>query len=171
MTNATQKTKTETVTIKGRTVTRQNVLDAIATCDRLGSAAFLTANGYKDAVRFHLRHDGRSYPSKAILGVAAGLTSKEFFGGARGTVNLLARLGFHVRNSETGEIVDAKLDGLRRDLLAAGLDVSEQPWPTPEVMPAAYFLSGSNRPAEIRGMGGHAPGHHLRIGDAGAVGD
>lgn len=152
MTNATTTTTEQTVTIKGRTITRDQVLETLASCDRLGVDGFLAANGYRDAVRFHLRHDGRSYPSKAILGVAAGLTAAEFFGGARGTVAPLARLGFHVRNSSTGEIVDADLDGLRRDLLAAGLDVEERPWPSTDVAPAAYFLSGSNRPAEIRGL-------------------
>jgi len=145
-------TTTQTITIKGREVSRDDILRTISECDRLGKSEFLSAHGYADAVRFHLRHDGRSYPSKAILGVAAGLTAKEFFGGARGTVSLLGRLGFHVRNSETGEIVDATLEGLRRDLVATGIDVQEEPWPTPAVTPTAYFLSGSNRPAEIRGL-------------------
>jgi len=141
------------IIIKGRTVTRARVLEVLAECDELGAADFLQQHGYRDAVRFHLRHDGRSYPSKAVLGVAAGLDASEFFGGARGTVAHLGRLGFYVRNSATGEIVDPTLEGLRRDLIAAGLDVAESAWPEPAVTPAAYFLSGSNRPAEIRGLG------------------
>lgn len=152
-TTTTADTYAADIIIKGRTVTRARVLEVLAECDELGAADFLQQHGYRDAVRFHLRHDGRSYPSKAVLGVAAGLEASEFFGGARGTVAHLGRLGFYVRNSATGEIVDPTLEGLRRDLIAAGLDVAESAWPEPAVTPAAYFLSGSNRPAEIRGLG------------------
>ncbi len=154
MINDTTTAATESVTLRGRTITRVDVLNAVSECDELGKAAFLSAHGYRDSVRYHLRHDGRSYPSKAILGAAAGLTSKEHFGGARETVSLLGRLGFHVRNSDTGEVVDALgLDKIRVDMIAAGFDDPAPEWPTLPVTPAAYFLSGSNRPGEIASLG------------------
>lgn len=141
------------IVVGGRRVTREDVLRSIARCEAIGRIRFLAEGGYREAVRWHLRHDGRSYPSKAILGDAAGLRSDEFFGGARGAVQALSRLGFHVRNSETGEIADVRLDSLRRLLEREGLDVRERPWPDSPVAPTAYFASGSNRPAEIRGLG------------------
>jgi len=148
----TERAASESITLKGRTVTRQDVLAACAAYDEMGKDEFLAARGYSDAVRYHLRLDGRSYPSKAILGVAAGLTSKEFFGGAAHTVAQLGQLGFHVRNSETGEIVDPGLEALRKRVLAEGLNVGEAAWPNPAVQPTAYFASGSNQPGEIRGL-------------------
>ncbi len=141
-----------TTTIAGRTVTRAAVLAAVAEHDRLGSVAFLRRYGYRSASRFHLRLDGRSYPSKAIAGVAAGVESADFFGGARGAAGNLARLGFDVRNSKTGAIVSRELDSLRRACEREGLDVSEKPWPDTKIQPTAYFASGSNRATEIRGM-------------------
>tara|TARA_R110002167_G_scaffold143958_1_gene333636 strand:- start:3669 stop:4886 length:1218 start_codon:yes stop_codon:yes gene_type:complete len=148
----TERAAVESITLKGQKVTRQDVIDATRSYDELGKEAFLATGGYSDAVRYHLRLDGRSYPSKAILGSAAGLTSKEFFGGAAHTVAQLAMLGFHVRNSETGEIVDPGLEALRKRVLAEGLNVGEAAWPNPAVQPTAYFASGSNQPGEIRGL-------------------
>jgi len=60
------------IILKGRRVRRRDVLETIRECERVGRATFLDRHGYQDATRYHLRHDGRSYPTKAILGVAAG---------------------------------------------------------------------------------------------------
>ena len=140
------------ITINGHEVTRADVLAAIALCDELGKVRFLRRYGFRESIRFHLRHNGRSYPSKAILGVAAGLSSTDFFGGAAHTGRQLSALGFHVRNSETGAVLDRALDSLRRACVREGLDVSEKPWPERTNTPTAYFASGSNRPLEIRGL-------------------
>ena len=148
----TEAAKVASAIVKGQRITRDDVLRTVAECDAIGKLAFLQRHGYQDAVRFHLRHDGRSYPSKAILGVAAGLSASDFFGGMRGTVDVLGRLGFHVRDSRDGEILDPTLDGLRRRCEAAGLEVAEKSWPEFDVAPAAYFASGSNRATEIRGL-------------------
>lgn len=78
-------------------VTRDSILEAVASCDELGEAAFLARNGYRPSLVYRLVVDGKSYPSKAILGVAAGLTARQFSGGAAHTVRTLARLGFSVR--------------------------------------------------------------------------
>lgn len=142
------------VIVKGRRVTRDDILEVLALCDRMGKGAFLEAHGYREAHRYHLRHDGRSYPSKAILGVAAGLESSEFFGGAASTVSRLARLGFYVRDSLTGDVVDEiGLESLRRTVIAAGFDDPAPAWPELPVTPASYFASGSNRAAEIAALG------------------
>lgn len=142
------------VTTRGHTATRADVLNAITVCDELGQDEFLRRNGYRDSVRYHLRHNGRSYPSKAILGVALGLASDDFFGGARETVKFLGELGFHVRNSETGEVVDKLgLDAIRAQMIADGFHDPAPEWPTLPVTPSAYFASGSNRPAEISALG------------------
>ena len=140
------------IVVRGRVVTRSDVLSAVALFDELGSVSFLRRHGYRDASRFHLRQNGRSYPSKAILGVAAGLSSTEFFGGASGAAGQLASLGFHVRNSATGALVDRHLDSLRRACVKEGLDVGETPWPDLDVVPTSYFASGSNMVTEIRGL-------------------
>ena len=142
----------QAIQLRGRTVTRADVLSAISSCDELGCVRFLRRNGFREATRFVLRHNGRSYPSKAILGVAAGLASADFFGGAAHTARSLAELGFHVRNAETGSIMDRELDSLRRACEREGLAVEEKPWPVTDVVPTAYFASGSNRPLEIRGL-------------------
>jgi len=80
-----------------RDVTPAKILEAVAECDELGEAAFLAAHGYGESRVYRLVVGGTSYPSKAILGVAAGLTARQFSGGAAHTVRTLARLGFTVR--------------------------------------------------------------------------
>ena len=141
-----------TITLCGRTVTAADVRRAVAELDELGCVRFLRRYGYRQASRFHLRINGRSYPSKAILGVAAGLEPSQFFGGAAGAAASLTRLGFQVRNSKTGALMSRELDSLRRACEKEGLAVSEKPWPATDVVPTAYFASGSNRAAEIRGL-------------------
>lgn len=145
---------TETVTLRGREISRHDVLAALGDCDREGKAAFLAARGYGDSLRYHLRHNGRSYPSKAILGAAAGLDSADFFGGARETVSLLKRLGFEVRNASSGAVVDRDgLEEIRVHMVDAGFDDPAPMWPELPVEPSAYFASGTNRPAEIAALG------------------
>ncbi len=131
------------------TVTRDAVLEAIGECDRIGMHAFLEKHGYRPSAKYQLRYKGKSYPSKAILGVAAGMISQEFFGGAAVVVRHLTRLGFQVREG-------------RRTVTALGLlqlaksadREGYETWTQPElpVEPSSYFASGSNRDAEIRGM-------------------
>ena len=136
--------------VAGRTVTRDQVLAAVAECDELGKVVFLRKHGY-GAGRYALRVNGRSYPSKAILGVAAGLASADFFGGARGAAGNLARLGFDVREVTTGARISRELDSLRRKVAADPSFVAEAAWPELAIDPAAYFASGTNRAPEIVG--------------------
>lgn len=79
-------------------LTREQVLATIRKCDEMGEAAFLKAHGYGPSTKFVLRFNRRSYPSKAILGVAAGLKSSEFSGGTAHAVRVLERLGFNTKD-------------------------------------------------------------------------
>ena len=80
-------------------VTRDDVLRAIATCDRLGVETFLRANGYGPRFAYQIRLGQRSYPAKAILGAAAGLPPRDLFGGIAHAGPRLIALGFQVRKS------------------------------------------------------------------------
>lgn len=124
-------------------ITRHEVIAAIRECDELGEAAFLANYGYQAARQWQLRYKGRSYPSKAILGVAGSLNADQFFGGVAQTVPALQRLGFQVRNGARVRVDQAVVELAERHKL-----------PTAELGcdPAAYFHSGSNRPDEIRGL-------------------
>lgn len=88
-------------------ITRDSVMAALAEFDRLGREAFLAKHGYQPAKRYRLRHRGRLYDSKAIFGVAYGLTNAcpspeaaAFSGGARHAAGALMRLGFTVYRGE-----------------------------------------------------------------------
>ena len=71
-------------------VTRQNILQAIAEYDSRGADDFLGVYGYVASVGYELVHEGRSYDPKAILGVAHRyatgflVPSHEFSGGDQG---------------------------------------------------------------------------------------
>ena len=92
---------------------RAAVLAAIKKCDELGREEFLSHNGYGPARGYFLRHDDRTYDSKAIVGVAFGfqhstkpLRSDEFSGGARRVQPVLERLGFSVITTVTADTAD-----------------------------------------------------------------
>ena len=85
-------------------VTRADVIRAITEYDRLGQDQFLAEHGFGRATAYLLIHDGRSYDSKAIAGVAykfatgVPLGAHEFSGGIYGAARVLRRLAFEVRN-------------------------------------------------------------------------
>jgi hypothetical protein len=86
-------------------VSRADVLRAIEEYDRLGQVQFLAEHGFGRATAYLLIHNGRSYDSKAILGVAYGfatgvpLASREFSGGVHGAAGVLRKLGFEIRDT------------------------------------------------------------------------
>lgn len=101
-------------------VTRASVLAAIAECDAIGRKAFLAKYGYGASLAYRLRHERRTYDSKAILGVAYGIEHDcqalrhwEFSGGAEHCARLLARLGFTVLHHGVRLTVDALSCGIR----------------------------------------------------------
>lgn len=83
-------------------VSRAHVLSAIEEYDRLGREAFLNEYGFRPSRGYELVHDGRSYDSKAVLGVAhryaTGTQARwdEFNGGKTGAAKVLRALDFDV---------------------------------------------------------------------------
>jgi len=86
-------------------VTHADVVRAIEEYDRLGQDQFLARHGFGRATAYLLIHNGSSYDSKAILGVAYGfatgvpLASREFSGGVYGAAGVLSKLGFEIHNT------------------------------------------------------------------------
>ena len=86
-------------------VERHHVLQAVAEYDGLGQDEFLARHGFGRARAYLLIIDGKTYDSKAVLGVAFGyatgrpLSSKDFSGGVHGAAGVLRALGFEVRNT------------------------------------------------------------------------
>ncbi|MGW2592796.1 HNH endonuclease [Streptomyces sp. NPDC001515] len=88
-------------------ISRDGVLKALAEYDKLGQDGFLATYGYKPAAGYVLVHEGRTYDSKAIAGVAhkfdqgRALASDELSGGRSHAARWLARLGFTIRSSRS----------------------------------------------------------------------
>ena len=129
-------------------VTRDDVIAAIEECRATGTETFLKKTGFGPSTRYVVRYQGRSYPSKAILGVAAGLGPQDVIGGIAHAVRQLLALGFEVRRGQR-VLADSDLIDLVR--------IVEFKEPDPghrlPVEPVASFASGSNRPGQIRGLG------------------
>ncbi|HEY5853979.1 MAG TPA: hypothetical protein VIW24_07990 [Aldersonia sp.] len=83
-------------------VTRENILQAIAEYDSRGADDFLGVYGYVPSDGYDLVHEGRSYDPKAILGVAHRyatgflVPSGEFSSGDKGAAVILRKRGFEV---------------------------------------------------------------------------
>ncbi|MHB1560361.1 MAG: hypothetical protein ACYC61_23160 [Isosphaeraceae bacterium] len=86
----------------------ESILKAIEEFDLLGRDQFLERYGFGPAKRYFLVHGGKTYDSKAIVGVAYGyenpphgpLKSQEFNGGRDTVQDCLERLGFEVEVKE-----------------------------------------------------------------------
>ncbi len=96
-------------------VTHTDVVRAIEDYDRLGQERFLAEHGFGRATAYLLIYQGRSYDSKAILGVAYKIATgvrigaHEFSGGIYGAAGVLRKLGFEVRN--TRDSAAQQMDG------------------------------------------------------------
>jgi hypothetical protein len=83
-------------------VTRQHILQAIAEYDERGGDSFLGVYGFGPSPELQLVHEGRSYHSTAILGVAHRFatgrlaTSDEFHDDMSAAAALLRRHGFEL---------------------------------------------------------------------------
>jgi 5-methylcytosine-specific restriction protein A len=83
-------------------VTTEAVLKSLLEFDRIGREEFLAKYGFGGARTYLLLYEGRTYDSKAIVGVAHGLAtgrrlaSRDFSGGDATVARLLTRLGFKV---------------------------------------------------------------------------
>jgi hypothetical protein len=84
-------------------VTRADVVHAMEEYDRLGAEQFFAGHGFAPTTTYELIWDQRSYPPKAILGMAyefatsQRLASTDFEGGKAGAVRVLGKLGFTVQ--------------------------------------------------------------------------
>jgi 5-methylcytosine-specific restriction enzyme A len=100
-------------------ITRREILQAVAECDRLGRDRFLEKYGFGPARSYLLVVDGKTYDSKAIVGAAHGylpdsepLGAHDFSGGAATVGRLLTNLGFEVSSAGPGLTVDALVTSL-----------------------------------------------------------
>jgi 5-methylcytosine-specific restriction protein A len=86
-------------------ISRDGVLKAVAEYDELGRDRFLSEYGYQPATGYLLVHEGRTYDSKAIAGVAhkfdqgRALKPDELSGGRSHAAKWLAQLGFLIRSA------------------------------------------------------------------------
>jgi hypothetical protein len=86
-------------------VTRQHVLQAIAEYDDRGAEAFLGVYGYERTIVDSFEHEGRSYDSRAVLGVAHRYATgriaspAETQGGRLDPAQILRKHGFAVAGS------------------------------------------------------------------------
>ena len=84
------------------TITRDHVQQAIEECDSLGADTFQRRYGFGQARHYAIWHDGRTYDSKAILGVAQRYATgeaamvTEFDGSQQDAALLLRDLGLDV---------------------------------------------------------------------------
>ncbi|MFF7212635.1 HNH endonuclease [Streptomyces sp. NPDC008238] len=104
-------------------ITAAEIVLATQEFDRLGSEVFLRSHGFRPARNYFLVHGGRSYDSKAILGVAHGflpggraLRPHELSGGDRHAAALLRGLGFAVVDRSAALSLEARA---LRDRVAA----------------------------------------------------
>lgn len=127
------------------------VKEAIAECDSLGRDEFLKKYGFAYSRKYPLHFDGKTYDSKAILGVAFGkqfgvpLKAKEFSGGLATVVPVLSGLGFVV--PETPHPARYLVVGqtyFRKDLVDLyGGQLQAGIW-TPKEFPVVFVFSGDS---------------------------
>ena len=130
---------------------RQAVLDALAECDQLGRDEFLKKYGYRYSRLYTLRHEGKTYDSKAIVGVAYGrqhgvpLKAREFSGGEGTVVATLERLGFTVGDaSHPAERLIIGKTYFRKDLVDQfGGQLQAGIW-TPKEFKVVFIFSGES---------------------------
>lgn len=96
-------------------IDRSAVLSAVAEYDRDGRDAFLQKHGFGRSRAYYLLHDGKLYDSKAIVGVAHGLSgagraalrASEFTGGEVTVAHTLRSLGFDVQASNVQKAISS----------------------------------------------------------------
>ena len=97
-----------------QSISRKDVTRSIAEYKRLGQGTFLSTHGFDRAHEYVLVHEGHSYDSVAIVGVAhryasgQGAEGSEFAGGEEDAATVLRDLGFVVRGGESSDDVDIR---------------------------------------------------------------
>lgn len=135
-----------------KNVTREALLTAIGEYDSLGADAFHAKYGTSPSTKLTLQHGGKSYPSKAIVAAATGLSPSDFSGGQSRLGALLERCGFALTQLVFGFAATVAAATVATAPAEAGVGVTGKA--------ATYFASGSSTPASIRGFAtiGHAIG-------------
>jgi len=128
-------------------VTRKSILETLKECKKLGEEMFLKKYGFGKSTLYKLSWNGWEFPSKAILGVAAGKTAKEFSGGMSYAVRILVRLGFKIVKKISEKIKSYIAIASAVILPFACLAVPRN-LPVP---PANVFNSGLTNPGHIEG--------------------
>lgn len=130
---------------------REAVIAALEECDALDREQFLRRYGYKHSRLYLLTYNGRTYDSKAIVGVAYGkqhgtpLRARDFSGGIATVIPTLKRLGFDAEAAthplsrlEVGKIYQ------RKDLLEMfGGQLQAGIW-TPKEFPVLMLFTGES---------------------------
>lgn len=113
-----------------------DVMSAIEEYDKLGGEEFRGRYGFGRAHEYVLWHDGRTYDSKAILGVARRFATgtpaagEEFRGGIGGAATLLTDLGFHVTSIDVYADFGSPVTGSWRELADVGAETAYDAWAT-----------------------------------------
>ncbi|WP_068324900.1 hypothetical protein [Janibacter terrae] len=115
-------------------VSAQDVHDAVAEYDELGQEQFLVTHGFRRSRGYELVIDGRTYDSKAILGVAHHYatgtlaSSGEFSGGRYGAAKVLGEMGFEVTSpvDSSPEVIPAT--GSWREVSEVGSQAARDAW-------------------------------------------
>ena len=127
------------------------VEEAIAECDALTPEVFLKKYRYKRSRLCPLEYRGRTYDSKAIVGVAYGkqhgmpLKAREFSDGLPAVVRLLKNLQFYVRDmAHPARALTVGKTYYRKALLEAyGGQLQKGIW-TPKEFPVVFLFSGDS---------------------------
>lgn len=116
-------------------VTRAHVLTAVDEYDRRGDEEFLTEYGFGQTHDYVLRHDGKDYDSKAVLGAAQWhatgkpATIKQFTEGKEGAAKVLRALGFDVAYLANGaDSDDAPATGQWVEANDVGTEAARDAW-------------------------------------------
>jgi 5-methylcytosine-specific restriction protein A len=136
-------------------LTREAVIRAIAEYDAIGSDAFLGRYGYRPPRSYFLVHEGRRYPSKAIVGVAHGhvsagftpLRAAEFSGGEKTVARILKGLGFEIFIDAGPKLFDApfqvgRVYSRRNDIHAEFGGQQQGGISTPDGAPFIFLFTG-----------------------------
>lgn len=132
-------------------VTRQHLLQAIAEHDERGAEGFLGVYGFTPVPDLQLVHEGRSYDSTAILGVAHRFatgrlaTSDEFHDDLAAVAAVLRRRGFEV----TGPAVATVVSPAPARRATAGRTTSPRATTPRAARPAPARRSAEERPPVI----------------------
>lgn len=111
-----------------------DVVSALEEYDKLGRDDFLARYGFGRAHDYVLWHDGRTYDSKAILGVArqyasgTAATSEQFSGGRTGAARLLTDLGFYVTSADPYDDFGGPVTGTWSEASEVGADAAHAAW-------------------------------------------